>query len=350
MNLRRNVLDQESELRRVGIKFSLRVKLIVGFTIVLTIVFIAAYLWFNQYARNIALNRIQEDLQVTLEGALDGVKGDEFESLVREAIADGTGVPSQDIRYQNHMAWLMTVLQIEPRAYSVCTYIKGGANDQILWVGDTYRVTDPGSATRYLEPYTRTEGSFILEGFVQNTNKMVIYDDVWGTWVSAYGPIENSQGEVVGALGIDFKAAYVHEVEQRVQRSILIGSILTYIVLIFIVFFISLVLTRPLVRLAIAARHIGEGDYKQDLSSLFQTRLQDEIDALARDFASMVSKVYQREQTLRMEVQQLRIEIDKTKQQKQVDEIVESDFFKDLQNKAGVMRRRSQRSSESPAS
>jgi len=51
-------------------------------------------------------------------------------------------------------------------------------------------------------------------------------------------------------------------------------------------------------------------------------------------------EAYIREQNLRKEIQQLRIEIDEVKRQKQVREIVESESFQDLQAKAAEMRRR----------
>ena len=42
--------------------------------------------------------------------------------------------------------------------------------------------------------------------------------------------------------------------------------------------------------------------------------------------------------SVQVQIQQLRIEIDEIKRKKQVDEIVETDFFQDLQTKAGEMR------------
>ena len=78
-----------------------------------------------------------------------------------------------------------------------------------------------------------------------------------------------------------------------------------------------------------------------ELDKLSKGRITDEIGTLANVFAIMVSKVYQREQTLRLQVEQLKIEIDQVKQQKQVSEIVETDFFKDLVEKANIIRARS---------
>jgi hypothetical protein len=62
----------------------------------------------------------------------------------------------------------------------------------------------------------------------------------------------------------------------------------------------------------------------------------------------MVSKVHQREQILRRQVEELKIEIDEAKRQKQVNEIVESDFFQNVQARAQAMRQRRQRSASSP--
>ncbi len=65
--------------------------------------------------------------------------------------------------------------------------------------------------------------------------------------------------------------------------------------------------------------------------------------------ATVALEAYIREQELRQKIQQLKIEIDEAKRQKQVSEIVETDFFHDLQIKARNIRRRSQggRSKES---
>jgi len=54
----------------------------------------------------------------------------------------------------------------------------------------------------------------------------------------------------------------------------------------------------------------------------------------------MTEKVYQRELKLRLQVEKLKIEIDENKRSKQVEEIVETDFFRDLQSKADQMRKR----------
>ncbi len=65
----------------------------------------------------------------------------------------------------------------------------------------------------------------------------------------------------------------------------------------------------------------------------------DEIAQLKRTFGMMAIRVLEREQSLRERVQKLEIVIDETKRRDQVQEIVDSDFFKDLKANAAAMRR-----------
>ena len=66
----------------------------------------------------------------------------------------------------------------------------------------------------------------------------------------------------------------------------------------------------------------------------------DELGHLSHVFRDMAREVYVRMQDLKQQMQELRIEVDERKRQKDVEAIVESDFFKDLQAKADRMRKR----------
>jgi hypothetical protein len=54
----------------------------------------------------------------------------------------------------------------------------------------------------------------------------------------------------------------------------------------------------------------------------------------------MAREVHAREQRLKQQVQQLRVEIDETRKAKQVAEITETGYFQALQQKAQELRRR----------
>ena len=322
-----------------GVKFSLRYKLIIGFFLVFSIPFAAAYYWFWQYSVNTAMNRIHDDLLNTLRGTIQGINGDKFEALVKDNAIDGSGIPLNPY-YWDQQNWLVEVYWVQPKAYNTYTYVHGEGPDDVLWIGDNYRYTRPDISTKYKEPYTRTPDSLILEGFERETVNMTIYDDPWGQHVSAYGPIRNSKNEVVGAVGIDFQATEVINVQRQINTTMAISGVVAFLALFLVIYAVANYLTNPMIKLATYAQRVGEGDYNQDFSSLTKDRFPDEIDVLASNFAGMVDKVYTREQTLRRQVEELKIEIDEAKRSRQVEEIVETDFFRELQAKANRMRTR----------
>lgn len=84
---------------------------------------------------------------------------------------------------------------------------------------------------------------------------------------------------------------------------------------------------------------VAEGKYKQTFDSSVGQQDQT-LSALAAEFARMATQVQQREDALRQEIDQLKIEIDETKRKRQVSEITETDFFKDIQSRAAELRRR----------
>ncbi len=65
----------------------------------------------------------------------------------------------------------------------------------------------------------------------------------------------------------------------------------------------------------------------------------DALGLLARTFARMAGEVRAREERLRAEVAELRIEIDEARQAKRVEEITSSDYFQDLRGRASELRR-----------
>jgi two-component system cell cycle response regulator len=66
----------------------------------------------------------------------------------------------------------------------------------------------------------------------------------------------------------------------------------------------------------------------------------DALGNLARVFVRMAREVAARERALKQEVRQLRIEIDEAKATRQVAEITETDYFRELQRKADALRAR----------
>ena len=114
--------------------------------------------------------------------------------------------------------------------------------------------------------------------------------------------------------------------------------------------FVSHRISRPLLEISEVAQMVGRGNFGDFLNKLKARResgdsganvaQQDEVGQLREHFNAMVNEVYQREEMLKKRVQELEIAVDEEKSRKQVEEIVETDFFRDLRQKAQVMRAR----------
>jgi DNA-binding response OmpR family regulator len=87
-----------------------------------------------------------------------------------------------------------------------------------------------------------------------------------------------------------------------------------------------------------AAGAVEAGDF--DAGSLRAVAARDDaLGRLARVFSRKADEVKAREERLRAEVRELRIEIDEARQARGVSEITGTDYFKDLRERAGELRR-----------
>jgi len=345
--------EQRTEpVKPAGRFFSLRLKIWIGFILIFTPVFVASYYWFYQYTNSRVFQTITENLENTLTGTLKGIDKEHFASLYADEStnnpmcppaldADVNGYyPEENPLYIEHVNWLYAAQQLEPQT-RIYTYVKGIEPGEIIAIGSTGYFREPRGGFRFCQRYTSTSSN-IYNGLTAQVDAWTPYTDSFGSWITSYTPIIDDNGNAIGAIGIDIEASYIKEVRDNILRNGAIAFVLSYILIFLLVFWLSGFLTRPIIGLAGVAKEIGEGDYSHEWmeASDDSRSFHDEIDTLTGVFKVMVDKVAQREKTLRARVQQLEIMVDRSKLDKQVKEIVESDFFQDLQSKVKGMRDR----------
>jgi methyl-accepting chemotaxis protein len=330
---------------------SLRLKILLGFTVLFTIVLSISYYWFYQYTNARVFQTITTNLENTLDGTIKGMDKEKFVRLYEGESADNPMCPpalgaeengyypEDNPLYMEHVNWLYAAQQLEPET-RIYTYIKGIETGEVIGIGSTGYFREPRGGFKFCERYTSTN-TRIYDGLTERVNRWEPYTDRFGTWITTYAPIIDDSGQVIGAIGVDISAAYVREVRDGILRSGTIAFLFSFIFVLFIVYWFSNLVTSPIVGLANVAKEIGEGNYDPEWrEENKKNNFQDEIDTLTTVFKSMVAKVAQREENLRARVHQLEIMIDRSKLEKQVSEIVESDFFQDLQSKVTSMRNR----------
>ncbi|HEY9647297.1 MAG TPA: hypothetical protein V6C88_13045 [Chroococcidiopsis sp.] len=331
---------------------SLQTKIWIGFTLIFTPVFAGSYYWFYQYTTTRVLQSITTNLANTIEGTVKTIDLDDFEKLYQEESASNPQCPPaanapdeqngyypDNPLYWAHVNWLGTIQKIEPKV-RIYTYIKGIAPREIIAIGSTGALRNPRGGFRFCERYTSPDTP-IYDGLSQQVNVWEPYKDDFGYWITTYMPMRNVDGKIVGAIGMDIPADYVDTVRRGILVSGSIAFVITYIGIFVLIYVASRMFTKSIVSLAHAAEQIGEGNYEQDFSKIHNSgSLRDEIDTLISVFQIMVVKVFEREQNLRQTIQTLSIEIDEVKRQQRVQEIVDTDFFHDLQMKAQNFRKR----------
>jgi HAMP domain-containing protein len=342
-NMGRADLSQPTESnQRRGAFISLRVKILISFSLLFSVVFAAAFYWFFTFASNVAQERLRINLHDAIISAGENIDGDVLLALAQEGEPNEAGF-SDDLRYWEIADWLHNVHETLPDGWPY-TYIEGEAENEIIYVVSSGALEEPAWGVSFLESEITDSNrpQMGLESPQTFLDQPYEWQDT--LWVSGYAPIRSFEtGEVIGGVGIDYRLDYLLNVRRDILNLALPAFVITYGVLFVMVFFMSTGLSRPIISLTRVAEHIGEGDYQQDFNQLNTGYVRDEITTLSEVFQVMIGKVEKREVRLKEKVAELQIIVDKSKRDEQVSEIVDSDFFQDLQVKASEMRKRKNR-------
>ncbi|MEN8242115.1 MAG: cache and HAMP domain-containing protein [Chloroflexota bacterium] len=128
---------------------------------------------------------------------------------------------------------------------------------------------------------------------------------------------------------------------QALMVNIVIVLVLGGVVSVPIVWLLARGIVTPIHQVTAAAQKVEQED--PDLSvldPLLKRSPNDEMYTLANVFKRMASQVYHREATLKETISQLRIEINEVRKSKEVADVVESDYFKDIQQQAREIKKK----------
>lgn len=332
---------------RAFANLSLRWKLTATFGALFTILFAFIAIWVVQFSANTAQNRLEDQLALHVQGGSETVDGDTFRELVATvppapdpANESGFGYPDSPLYVEIAQTLYNIRRTVNAGTY---TWFKDPADGKLYTAASSGYFLNPQTGYTFKVPLDTVAGPStyaLMEQGLSQTVKEPPYSDAYGSWISAYTPILDSQGNVVGGIGQDYPLTYVDEVRSQSIRQVLPVLLLSYLVLLALVLVVSTRIVRPIKRLTSAATRIADGDYDADIAVPTNVRLRDEIYTLASAFSVMSRKVQQREESLKKEVTRLKVEIDHSRRTEAVRQITESEGFADIAAKAAEMRRR----------
>jgi hypothetical protein len=352
------------ERKRFGIFIGLRWKLmlvfVLLFTVVFTVVAVAASNLLDrlfQLSTEVAVENLRRDLESIALTTSVGINGDFHQALYESGeVGDAT--------FMTINAFLRQMTRSNSKVVGIYTYVPnpddptlvqfvvtsalppGGEMTELDTAIDDIRVCkalQEGAA--FKENYEPGPG--MRGGLTQMSSSPQLRTDEYGTWLSGFAPIRNSSGAIVGAVGVDMCADDVVGVQNTIREaqidltnSLIPGFVIGVASILVVTFLVSINITSPIRLLTRSAERIAEGDYTQSFDKVAKGIFKDEVFTLADVFKMLQEKVRQREESLKQQVAELQIMIDESKRDTHVQEIVESDFFRELQGKAANMRTR----------
>jgi len=206
-----------------------RLRLLIAMLAVGVVLLFIGFGWFYSFVNRATAEAASRSLETILEVTASTIDGDQFWALLRDVPPTRSGYP-QDERYWQQAQTLYNIQEIDPRL-SLYTYTWD--RDQILYVGSSEALEQPPSGVTYLQPDEADASSLKWQGLEETVIEVNSYTDERGAYVSGYTPIRRSNGQTVGALGIDLRVDDYLAVPEQVLRTaalILLGLVILSVI------------------------------------------------------------------------------------------------------------------------
>ncbi len=310
-------------------RLSIRMKILIVFMVLFTIALGVLFYWFYQSSTQKAMENLQQNLIVSASTAAGLVDPQEV-SLVSE----GEGEYGEE-EYENLVSQLQLVLEANPKAVDIYIMERSpDADDELLFILDLEDDFDEVVGW----PYDASGQPEMLDAFDGPTASPMLRTDEYGVWLSGFAPIKDARGESIAIVGVDMDAQDVTRTQGQILTTSLLAFIAAYAGVFAAAILLSGTITRSLRKITGAAQSLEQGEpFERSRLEAVEREL-DELGQLARVFSKMAVQVETREKKLKQEVAQLRIEIDEAKRAREVKEIADTDYFRDLQKQAREIR------------
>lgn len=127
-----------------------------------------------------------------------------------------------------------------------------------------------------------------------NASFTTIYHNKHGAWITAFAPIRDAAGRIIGALDVDYRAAVYLELLGQQRQTILAFSLAGGLVALLLGAVLARRITRPVNALTATARRVVEGDLSQRVAS----KSKDEFGLMGNIFNLMTDRLQRSHEAL----------------------------------------------------
>jgi HAMP domain-containing protein len=164
-------------------------------------------------------------------------------------------------------------------------YVMRKAGDKVEFVVDGDYGFDPEAAA-IGDVYEETTPA-MMDGFTLPSADKGFTTDQWGTVLSGYAPIKNSNGVVVGLVGVDMDSNRVIQQQNVIGGTVYIVILLTALAMAIVIAFFMFTTFRDMRKLIRSAEKVSDGN----LNVFIDVWRKDEIGELAEAFNKMVASL-----------------------------------------------------------
>ncbi|MGE5423230.1 MAG: methyl-accepting chemotaxis protein, partial [Ignavibacteriales bacterium] len=258
----------------VKIKWSIGTKLLILFILVSILASVIVGYVSYRSAYNSQLDQIKTSLTSLAQGGSLLIDGDQHQQLKPG--------DESSTNYKQQINILRKYQEKTELTY-VYTVVKGGK------LGGKFILdADPEDPTAIGEEYEPTPQMYkALNGTAGADEEP--YTDEWGTFLSGYAPIYNSQGQVVAILGVDIDVSYINQMGFNLFLKMALGCLLAIIM----ATIISLIFARRFSNsFEIVIARLGDmANNSADLTQDIRIHTNDELEVLAYEVNNLMGNI-----------------------------------------------------------
>ena len=284
--------------KMTSIKNSIQTKLTLSFVLLISITSVGVFFFTLASAKQALTDLTKSELREIINVAQSQVSEEKVTALLNlRAVDEGS---------QKHIELIDFFTKMRVGSEDITNYyvIKKEGETVKFILDDIY----PIESAKIEEIYNDPEQTLI-----DNWGKLSVsedfYTDKWGTFLSAYTPLKDRDGNVVAMLGIDMKADKLIIKQNFIGGTVYIVIGLSIIIATIMILFFSRTMIRDIKILNEEAMRLTSGKGKFTVS----IRRNDEIGELAASFNQMEENVKKSQNILEEKVKERTVELEKAK-------------------------------------
>jgi len=201
--------------------------------------------------------------------------------------------------YQTLLDYLRQVQEANELTY-IYTFIMSENKDKALFVLDA----DSEEPASIGEEYEMEDSIYKAFQGQASYNKELVSDE-WGTFLSAFAPIQNEKGEVVAVLGVDISAEHVLLLQKELARRIYFAVLPAVLLALFLSFYIARSISKPIASLSVILNEMANKG--GDLTQRLEVSREDEIGDLGHATNRMLGSIQTMVSEIKTVTEQLRV-------------------------------------------